>query len=173
MIYSHFMKISKGIISTLLVGSLYLTASQIGFVNAANSANPITSPITSPITGPVPTTTPTVTPTRIPTPTPKPIAKYNASGSVTRKVTYTYIINRKKHTYTFTIPASDVTIKAINQKTKQIITTKTDLLGKYSLNLEKGQYTISAFDTRKTTYSPAKVNINLTRNIKNINFQGK
>lgn len=108
-----------------------------------------------------------------PTPTPIQVVKYTVSGRVTRRITYSYKIFGKNYTYSYTIPAQNVTINTVNQKTKQFMSVKTNLNGKYKIQLEKGQYSIYVSDAAKTVFLPLNVNINLQKNISQINFQGK
>jgi hypothetical protein len=164
------MKFKHVFISFAFIAGIILTASQVAFVNAVSTASPITGPITSPIT-PTPTFQPTPTPTTRPTPTPKPVVKYTVTGTVTRKIYYIYRIKNKTYTYFFDVPVKSAIIKAIDQKTGKITSATTNSYGIYNLQLEKGLYSISASDAKKTAFSPSKITINLKNSMSSINFR--
>lgn len=145
------MKIRYGITGILFIGTLFLTASQVAFVNTVSATSPITSPITGPVVTPTPTTSPitppvptlpvatptpivvpTVTPTAIPTPTVKPsptptpikLQKYKVSGRAQYSYPYYTPVFKSGRIYTYTVTYKIAPVSNIKVKAINKITKK-------------------------------------------------
>lgn len=125
---------------------------------------PISSPISSPITSPV------IKP--IPTPIIKPIpaTRFIVSGQLMYKINLSFL---PKYLRNIPLPAPRSNVLVYNTKTKSITWVQTNLLGQYSVALEKGTYIFSSQlqQTRyPAVYSSSSVKLDIGRNINNLNF---
>lgn len=161
MIQYYFMKFKNGFISILFAFALCVTISQIGQVGAVNANHPLTSPIIiPPVTPPIPK-----------------LPQYRIDG----KVTYKYFFApRPSLSYGknvpadyIIVPAENVIVRSINKKTKQITLAKTNKDGIFALVIDKGEYTIDAYDTMKSAFSPSTINVNLQKDLSGISFQSE
>ncbi len=112
-----------------------------------------------------------------PSPTPttfKPvIIKFsNISGSVNYKIARTVKYGRYSYTFYSNLPASGVTVEAVNIKTGEKFTTKTNWIGSYNLTVKNGQYKVRSYDDKKTNLTPATRVVEVSRNTTGLYFEG-
>lgn len=78
-----------------------------------------------------------------------------------------------KHFFSKYIPAEDVTVKAVNRETHEIVTTTTDEHGNYVLGVDPGKYRVMVDNSTPKFWIPLRDNVNVVRKDKdNVDFKG-